>query len=46
MYVEKYTAEEKEFGVEPNNALQEVIDVALKLSNLVELTGRKEPTVM
>jgi phosphoglucomutase len=46
MYVEKYTSTEKDYDLEPSVALKEVIEVALELSKLVELTGRKTPTVM
>jgi len=46
MYVEKYTSQPAEFSLEPSVALQEVISVALKISDLTKLTGRKEPTVI
>jgi hypothetical protein len=33
-------------GLHPLEALGELVEVALKLSNLQEFTGRKEPTVI
>jgi phosphoglucomutase len=44
MYVEKYTA--TDYAVETQQALKPLVDAALKMSQLVEFTGRKEPTVI
>ncbi|CEQ40094.1 SPOSA6832_01661, partial [Sporobolomyces salmonicolor] len=46
LYVEKYSKDEKEYGRDTQEGLKPLIEVALALSKLVELTGRKEPTVI
>lgn len=46
LYVEKYSKDEKEYGRETAVGLQPLIEVALQVSQLVEYTGRKEPTVI
>ncbi|GAA5874423.1 hypothetical protein JCM1840_000774 [Sporobolomyces johnsonii] len=46
LYVEKYSQDDKEYGRDTQEGLKPLIEVALKLSKLVELTGRKEPTVI
>ncbi|KAJ3012229.1 Phosphoglucomutase-2 [Thoreauomyces humboldtii] len=44
LYVEKYV--EKDYTVDTQTAIQDLIKLALDLSKLVEFTGRKEPTVI
>ncbi|KAJ3043127.1 Phosphoglucomutase-2 [Rhizophlyctis rosea] len=44
LYVEKYTA--KDYQKDTQTAIQDLIQLALKVSKLVDLTGRKEPTVI
>lgn len=46
LYVEKYSSDEKEYDADTQEGLKPLIEVALKLSKLVEHTGRKEPTVI
>lgn len=46
LYVEKYSKDEKEYAGDTQEGLKPLIEVALKLSQLVETTGRKEPTVI
>ncbi|GAA5914401.1 hypothetical protein JCM8208_002841 [Rhodotorula glutinis] len=46
LYVEKYSNDEKEYDADTQEGLKPLIEVALKLSKLVEHTGRKEPTVI
>ena len=46
MYLEKYQPDKTMLGLHPLEALGELVEVALKLSNLQEFTGRKEPTVI
>lgn len=46
LYVEKYSRDEAEYGRDTQEGLKPLIEVALKLSHLVETTGRKEPTVI
>ncbi|KAI8590552.1 hypothetical protein BDZ88DRAFT_471822 [Geranomyces variabilis] len=43
LYVEKY--EQKDYTVDTQTAIQDLIKLALELSQLVEFTGRKKPTV-
>ncbi|KAJ3054398.1 Phosphoglucomutase-2 [Rhizophlyctis rosea] len=44
LYVEKYAA--KDYQKPTQEAIQDLIALALKISKLVEFTGRKEPTVI
>jgi len=46
MYIERYEADEKLQNLDAQDALKPFIDVALKVSQLKELTGRDEPTVI
>eukprot|EP00624_Nannochloropsis_granulata_P000857 evm.model.NODE_13683_length_3710_cov_32.593800.2 len=46
MYLEKYQPDKTMLGLHPLEALGELVEVALKLSNLQEFTGRTEPTVI
>jgi phosphoglucomutase len=44
--VEKYSKNPEEYPMETAKGLQPLIEVALKISRLEALTGRKEPTVV
>jgi len=46
LYVEKYSSDSGEYDADTQEGLKPLIEVALKLSKLVEHTGRKEPTVI
>jgi phosphoglucomutase len=46
VYIERYSKDPKEYGAETQEGLKPLIEVALSVSKLVELTGRKEPTVI
>lgn len=46
LYVEKYSKNEAEYGNDTQEGLKPLIEVALKVSKLVELTGREKPTVI
>ena len=46
LYVEKYSKDTKEYERDTQEGLKPLIEVALELSKLVDLTGRKEPTVI
>ncbi|KAF9208436.1 Phosphoglucomutase-2 [Haplosporangium sp. Z 27] len=46
LYVEKYESNPSRYEVKTQEALRPLIEVALKLSQLTEFTGRKEPTVI
>lgn len=46
IYVEKYSRDEKEYDEDTQKGLKPLIEVALKLSKLVEFTGREKPTVI
>ena len=46
VYVEKYSKDESEFGGDTQEGLRPLIEVALAISQLRELTGRQEPTVI
>ncbi|KAI1311897.1 Phosphoglucomutase-2 [Mortierella claussenii] len=46
LYVEKYEEDATKFQDKTQDALRPLIEVALKLSQLTEFTGRKEPTVI
>lgn len=46
LYVEKYSADNKEFAANTQEGLRPLINVALEVSNLKEFTGRDEPTVI
>lgn len=49
MYIEKYVAPdagEAALGLDTAEAVKPLVDAALAISNLVKLTGRKEPTVI
>lgn len=46
LYVEKYSKNEAEYADDTQEGLKPLIEVALSISKLVEITGRKEPTVI
>jgi len=46
LYLEKYEADKSKQDMDPQVALRDYIDLALKTSKLQEFTGRKEPTVI
>ncbi|KAG0364550.1 hypothetical protein BC939DRAFT_438375 [Gamsiella multidivaricata] len=46
LYVEKYESDASKYQDKTQDALRPLIEVALKLSQLTEFTGRKEPTVI
>lgn len=46
LYVEKYESDPSKFNLDAQVALKPVIDLALSLLNLQELTGREKPTVI
>ncbi|KAG0003351.1 Phosphoglucomutase-2 [Entomortierella chlamydospora] len=46
LYVEKYESNPSKYQDKTQDALRPLIEVALKLSQLTEFTGRKEPTVI
>eukprot|EP00208_Stichococcus_sp_RCC1054_P002668 CAMPEP_0206134820 /NCGR_PEP_ID=MMETSP1473-20131121/224_1 /ASSEMBLY_ACC=CAM_ASM_001109 /TAXON_ID=1461547 /ORGANISM="Stichococcus sp, Strain RCC1054" /LENGTH=557 /DNA_ID=CAMNT_0053526443 /DNA_START=244 /DNA_END=1917 /DNA_ORIENTATION=- len=46
MYVEQYSDDPATYSVETKDALADIINVALKVSDLTAKTGRKEPTVI
>lgn len=46
MYIEQYTTDSSKFDVDAQDALGPIIDTALTISKLKELTGRDEPTVI
>ncbi len=46
LYVEKYEPDEAMQGVDAQEALKPLIDLALKVSKLSEFTGREKPTVI
>lgn len=46
MYIEQYSDDESKHGLDAQEALKPIIDLALELSKLKELTGREKPTVI
>lgn len=46
LYIEQYSNDKSKYGMEAGTALKPIIDAALKLSKLQELTGRDKPTVI
>ena len=46
LYVERYSKEESEYGLDAQDGLKPLIEVALKVSKLKEFTGREKPTVI
>lgn len=46
MYVEQYSDDPSTYGQETKDALADIINVALKVSDLTAKTGRKEPSVI
>jgi len=46
MYVERYTKDASQYEKETSEGLKGLIEVALKLSNLVGFLGREKPTVI
>eukprot|EP00241_Pyramimonas_parkeae_P004095 CAMPEP_0114248876 /NCGR_PEP_ID=MMETSP0058-20121206/13817_1 /TAXON_ID=36894 /ORGANISM="Pyramimonas parkeae, CCMP726" /LENGTH=610 /DNA_ID=CAMNT_0001362333 /DNA_START=89 /DNA_END=1921 /DNA_ORIENTATION=+ len=46
MYIEQYEADESKHGLDAQEGLKDLIQLALETSKLSEFTGRKEPTVI
>ena len=46
MYIEQYTSDPSRLNDDPQFALASLVDIALTISKMEELTGRKEPTVI
>jgi len=46
LYVERYSKEESEYGLDAQDGLKPLIEVALEVSKLKEFTGREKPTVI
>ncbi len=46
MYIEQYSADVATHGQDAQDALAPIIDLALQVSRLKELTGRDKPTVI
>lgn len=46
MYIEQYTTDSSKFDLDAQVALGPIIESALSVSKLQELTGRDEPTVI
>jgi len=46
VYIEKFSKDPSEYGADAQEGLKPIIEVALKISKLVELTGREKPTVI
>lgn len=46
MYIEQYTKDSTKFDMDAQEALGPIIETALKVSKLQELTGRDSPTVI
>ena len=46
LYIEQFSSDESKHGLDAQEALRPMIELALELSNLKELTGREKPTVI
>lgn len=46
VYLEKFSKDSSEYGADAQEGLKPLIEIALKISKLVELTGREKPTVI
>ncbi|CAH1774883.1 unnamed protein product [Owenia fusiformis] len=46
MYIDSYEADQAQHMNDPQDALKPLVEIALKLSQLRELTGRQQPTVI
>lgn len=46
MYVEQYSNDKSTYGKDAQEVLKTIIDTALRVSKLPELTGRDKPTVI
>jgi phosphoglucomutase len=46
LYVERYSKNESEYGLDAQEGLKPLIEVALKVSKMKEFTGREKPTVI
>ncbi len=46
MYIEQYSQDESKLGLDAQEALKPIIDLALETSRLKEFTGRDKPTVI
>lgn len=46
MYIEQFSEDESKLGLDAQEALKPIIDLALETSRLKEFTGRDKPTVI
>uniref|UniRef100_A0A7R9VR71 Uncharacterized protein n=1 Tax=Chlamydomonas euryale TaxID=1486919 RepID=A0A7R9VR71_9CHLO len=46
LYIEQYSSDASQYGVDAQQVLAPIINLALELSQMKELTGRQEPTVI
>lgn len=46
MYIEQYSDDSSQYGKDAKEVMQPIIKAALEMSQLVEHTGRDEPTVI
>ena len=46
LYIEQYSNDESKYGLDAQEALKPIIDLALETSRLKELTGLEKPTVI
>lgn len=46
MYIEQYSNDESKYGVDAQEALKPIIDLALETSQLKKFTGLEKPTVI
>ena len=46
MYIEQYSNDKSRYGVDAQEALKPIIDLALATSKLKEFTGLEKPTVI
>lgn len=46
LYIEQYSDDESKYGLDAQEALKPIIDLALETSRLKELTGLEKPTVI
>jgi len=46
LYIDQYQADPSKVNIEASVALKDLVDVGLDISQLVQFTGRKEPTVI
>lgn len=46
LYIEQFSQDESKLGLDAQEALKPIIDLALETSRLQEFTGREKPTVI